>query len=140
MEIKLSGNEAIITLKIKINELSLFKETLNSTFYSKLVSCANDNTAKQYLFFTFYVFYYDFLQANTFIRLIREIEKTYLKNKLKLLKKLKQSKLSDNEIICNPRDYQLELVEKAYSKNFIVFLETGQGKTLISILLLNKLF
>ena len=39
------------------------------------------------------------------------------------------------EIIKNPRDYQLELFERAKTQNTIAVLDTGSGKTLIAVLL-----
>lgn len=39
-----------------------------------------------------------------------------------------------------PRDYQIEAFEFAKSHNSIIFLDTGAGKTLISILLIQHLF
>ena len=40
------------------------------------------------------------------------------------------------QIIKNPREYQLELFERAKSQNTIAVLDTGSGKTLIAVLLL----
>jgi endoribonuclease Dicer len=40
------------------------------------------------------------------------------------------------EIIKSPRDYQLELFERAKKENTIAVLDTGSGKTLIGVLLL----
>ena len=40
------------------------------------------------------------------------------------------------EIIKNPRNYQLELFERAKKQNTIAVLDTGSGKTLIAVLLL----
>ncbi|KAK2613566.1 hypothetical protein N8I77_000473 [Diaporthe amygdali] len=40
------------------------------------------------------------------------------------------------KIINNPRDYQMELFERAKEKNTIAVLDTGSGKTLIAVLLL----
>lgn len=42
----------------------------------------------------------------------------------------------DKRIIDSPRDYQLELFERAKTQNLIAVLDTGSGKTLIAILLL----
>ena len=41
-----------------------------------------------------------------------------------------------HEIIKSPRDYQLELFERAKNQNTIAVLDTGSGKTLIAVLLL----
>ncbi|RDW69817.1 putative dicer-like protein 1 [Coleophoma cylindrospora] len=40
------------------------------------------------------------------------------------------------DIISSPRDYQVELFERAKEKNIIAVLDTGSGKTLIAVLLL----
>ncbi|PNX70274.1 endoribonuclease dicer 1-like protein [Trifolium pratense] len=37
------------------------------------------------------------------------------------------------------RQYQLDVLEQAKNKNTIAFLETGSGKTLIVVLLINAL-
>ena len=49
------------------------------------------------------------------------------------------AKRSDNRIIDAPREYQLELFERAKKKNIIVVLDTGTGKTLIAVLLLRHM-
>ena len=49
----------------------------------------------------------------------------------------------DNEqknLICNPRQYQKDIYNQIRNKNSIIFMETGKGKTLISIMLINKIF
>lgn len=42
-------------------------------------------------------------------------------------------------IIGSPRDYQMELFERAKKKNTIAVLDTGSGKTLIAVLLLRHI-
>ncbi|KAH7063345.1 type III restriction enzyme, res subunit family protein, partial [Macrophomina phaseolina] len=42
----------------------------------------------------------------------------------------------DSRIITDPREYQLELFERAKQENVIAVLDTGSGKTLIAVLLL----
>ncbi|KAG8527658.1 uncharacterized protein KY384_007811 [Bacidia gigantensis] len=46
------------------------------------------------------------------------------------------SNQESRKIIDDPRDYQLELFEKAKQQNVIAVLDTGSGKTLIAVLLL----
>ena len=41
---------------------------------------------------------------------------------------------------CNPRQYQKDIYNQIRNKNSIIFMETGKGKTLISIMLINKIF
>ncbi|KXT03338.1 hypothetical protein AC578_3962 [Pseudocercospora eumusae] len=42
----------------------------------------------------------------------------------------------DTQIVKNPREYQIELFERAKQQNTIAVLDTGSGKTLIAVLLL----
>ncbi|PQE23414.1 dicer 1 protein [Rutstroemia sp. NJR-2017a BBW] len=44
------------------------------------------------------------------------------------------------QIISSPRDYQIELFERAKDRNIIAVLDTGSGKTLIAVLLLRHIF
>ena len=49
----------------------------------------------------------------------------------------------DNEqrnLTRKPRQYQIDIFKQIQSKNSIIFMETGKGKTLISIMLINKIF
>ncbi|KAM3069604.1 Dicer-like protein 1 [Clarireedia jacksonii] len=46
----------------------------------------------------------------------------------------------NQQIISSPRDYQIELFERAKEKNIIAVLDTGSGKTLIAVLLLRHIF
>lgn len=59
----------------------------------------------------------------------------------KHLKETKVKKKTDSKhIITKPTEYQEEMFRKAKEKNIIVFLETGLGKTYISILLIKDIF
>lgn len=49
------------------------------------------------------------------------------------------AKQESNIIITDPREYQLELFEKAKKQNIIAVLDTGSGKTLIAVLLLKHM-
>ncbi|KAB8342706.1 hypothetical protein FH972_022306 [Carpinus fangiana] len=46
---------------------------------------------------------------------------------------------TDKRIIASPRDYQMELFERAKEQNTIAVLDTGSGKTLIAVLLLQHI-
>ena len=50
--------------------------------------------------------------------------------------RLLMSKQESNVIITDPREYQVELFERAKKQNTIAVLDTGSGKTLIAVLLL----
>ena len=50
------------------------------------------------------------------------------------------NQMENRQIISTPREYQLELFEKAKEKNLIAVLDTGSGKTLIAVLLLRHVF
>jgi endoribonuclease Dicer len=50
--------------------------------------------------------------------------------------KLLMAKQESTEIVKNPREYQLELFERAKQENTIAVLDTGSGKTLIAVLLI----
>ncbi|KAF9629681.1 Ribonuclease III [Lasiodiplodia theobromae] len=45
----------------------------------------------------------------------------------------------DSNVITDPREYQLELFERAKEENVIAVLDTGSGKTLIAVLLLKHI-
>lgn len=49
------------------------------------------------------------------------------------------AKQESKQIITDPREYQLELFEKAKHENIIAVLDTGSGKTLIAVLLLKHI-
>ena len=49
------------------------------------------------------------------------------------------AKQESAEIITSPREYQVELFEKAKQQNIIAVLDTGSGKTLIAVLLLQHI-
>lgn len=46
----------------------------------------------------------------------------------------------NRQIISSPREYQVELFNRAKEKNIIAVLDTGSGKTLIAVLLLRHIF
>lgn len=49
------------------------------------------------------------------------------------------AKQESAKIINDPREYQLELFERAKSQNTIAVLDTGSGKTLIAVLLIRHI-
>ena len=53
--------------------------------------------------------------------------------------RLLMSKQESNVIITGPREYQVELFERAKKQNTIAVLDTGSGKTLIAVLLLKHI-
>ena len=53
--------------------------------------------------------------------------------------RLLMSKQESNVIITDPREYQVELFERAKKQNTIAVLDTGSGKTLIAVLLLKHI-
>lgn len=68
------------------------------------------------------------------MKLLYNVLARKVKNETKKI--IKDSK----HIITKPTAYQNELLEEAKKKNIIVFLETGLGKTYISILLIKEIF
>jgi len=48
----------------------------------------------------------------------------------------KENEIKENKKIWQPRPYQKQIYEKALNQNSIIFVETGKGKTFISIMLM----
>lgn len=98
---------------------------------------------RKYIYLSFYIYY---LHVNTessnFLKLIKFIYKADINtinlNNNEFNKKEKEANNNLNLII-NLKDYQNELLYKAEKQNCIIFLETGLGKTIISIFLANKI-
>lgn len=70
-----------------------------------------------------------------FQSIINQIERSSINNENTLVCKNKFSEIK----IDKPFDYQLEIFENIKNKNAIVFMETGKGKTFISIMLIKHL-
>ena len=66
--------------------------------------------------------------------LLKEKEEQEAKEKLKEEQRLES--LQDAAILGNPRDYQTALFEVAKSRNTVIHLGTGKGKTLIALLVI----
>jgi hypothetical protein len=49
------------------------------------------------------------------------------------------AKIADGVQALDPREYQLELLEKAKKENIIAVLDTGSGKTLIAVMLMKEM-
>ena len=71
---------------------------------------------------------------------IKILNNILLKKEIKKQKYLNASKKYKDIIISEQKDYQKEMLEEAKKKNIIIFLETGMGKTFISILLIKEIF
>ena len=67
--------------------------------------------------------------------------KSYFKENIDLVEKMENLNINNNpkRKALKPRDYQLKIYEKAKSQNSIIFVETGKGKTFISIMLMANL-
>ena len=60
-------------------------------------------------------------------------------NNYELIEKMKNLNLNEKEtkkVILKPRDYQQKIFNRAKSQNSIIYVETGKGKTFISIMLM----
>ena len=67
---------------------------------------------------------------------------SFAKNESTLIYQKNQSQIEEekNYLQVKPRPYQVEMYEQARGKNSIIYMETGKGKTLISIMIINDLF
>ena len=70
---------------------------------------------------------------------IQILNMKFIKEEKKRLRQIYSDK-NYKDIIKEPKDYQKEMLEEAKKKNIIVFLETGMGKTYISILLIKDIY
>lgn len=68
---------------------------------------------------------------------LKQSEKTVSEERLSIRALLAQNEATP--IITDPREYQIELFERAKSQNTIAVLDTGSGKTLIAVLLLRHI-
>ena len=59
-------------------------------------------------------------------------------NNNEIIEKMEKLNLNEenNKVILKPRDYQQKIFDKAKNQNSIIYVETGKGKTFISIMLM----
>ena len=76
----------------------------------------------------------DTLSNRSFKILVGNIQDEISQNERKI------KKIYNDIITEKPKDYQLELLEKAKKRNTIIFLETGMGKTFIGVMLIKEIF
>ena len=96
---------------------------------------------EQYLTVDRIVFDYKYNEKDVLCKkTIKILNNILLKKENKKQKNINISKKYKDIIISEPKDYQKEMLEEAKKKNIIIFLETGMGKTFISILLIKEIF
>ena len=122
-----------LILKILINLNTIFSLSLkwnNNFFFKFFFFLFDDFFIKNLIFFI--------TKASQFVNIKREMKKFNKKSKISSFFNFQDdSNLSKEKIIYEIREYQKEIFENCKDKNSIIFLETGTGKTLISIMLID---
>ena len=113
----------------KIKDIILQEEYLNKS----IISFEMEKDRKTYEIKIFKT-KLDTLSNRSFKILVENIQNEISKNEIKT------KKVFTDLITQKPKDYQLELLEKAKQRNTIIFLETGMGKTYIGIMLIKEIF
>ena len=121
---------------IPIDEILLLTDFYNKNIVAFYYECELENNKKINYLIKITNEKKEILGEKSIKFIANKIVKEMKKKQKIILKQNKDYKFLINE----PKDYQKEMLEEAKKKNIIIFLETGLGKTYISILLIKEIF